>query len=123
MLSGHIQCTLTLGVKLQFDLHASVMLHWVPSHIEKTIQGYLPIEGNCKADKLAEAARKRCKPESSKQQTIRIRAALQNAISDCLQALEKIFRPEKEDKNSDGPSTDDFACDASQELPSASSDI
>ena len=118
-----IESALALGAKLHFDLQAPVTLHWVPSHIEKTIQGYLPIEGNCKADKLAQAARKRCRPESSKQQTIRIQAALQNAISDCLQALQKIFRPEKEEHNSDGPPTDDFAFDASQEPPNASSDI
>ena len=98
-------------------------LHWVPSHIEHTVQGFLPIQGNYKADKLAEAARRRSKPESSKLQIVRIREAMQKTISVCLQDLEKIFRPEKEESNSDGPSTDDFACDASQEPPNDSCDI
>jgi len=32
-------------------------LHWIPSHIEYTEYGKIPIKGNFKADKLAEIAR------------------------------------------------------------------
>ena len=46
-----------------------------------------------------------------------------SVVSAFLQDLEKIFRPEDEREETDGPSTDDIACDASQEAPSDSSDI
>ena len=98
------------------------MLHWVPSHTEETVRGHLPNKGNYEADKLAETARRLCSSASTGQQTIVIRTKVQKAISACLQRLEKIFRSDKEE-NSDGPSTDDFACDASQEPPNVSCDI
>jgi len=35
----------------------AISLHWIPSHIENTEYGKIPIEGNLRADNLAEIAR------------------------------------------------------------------
>ena len=48
-----------LGAKLRYDHASPVTIHWIPSHIELTAWGRLPIRGNCRADKLAENARRR----------------------------------------------------------------
>ena len=59
-------------------------------------------------------------PTRSSQQTASIRNNVQSVVS---AFLEKIFRPEEQREEIDGPSTDDSACDASQEPPSDSSDL
>ena len=52
-----IESIQALGAKLRYDHASPVTLHWIPSHIEHTAWGKLPIYGNCRADKLAEKAR------------------------------------------------------------------
>ena len=112
-----------LGAKLRIDHAAPVTVHWVPSHIEKTLYGTLPIIGNQKADKLAEAARKRSKCEDSKNQTEKVRHKQVSAISQWLKAMEKLLKKDQVPHHPDGPSSsDDAACSACQEFPNDSSD-
>ena len=54
-----------LTAKLRYDHASPVTVHWIPSHIENTSWGRLPIHGNCRADKLAESARKRSHSSST----------------------------------------------------------
>ena len=109
-----------LGAKLRHDHASPVTIHWIPSHIEDTTWGWLPIKGNCRADKLAEDARKRSNSASTHRQVSHRRKKLQAAISRWLAKVEQLYKLEEE--NSDGPSTDDFDFDASQENSSSSSD-
>ena len=89
------------------------------THIENTVYGKLPIIGNQKADKLAEAARKRSKSEDSKNQTEKVRHKQVSAISQWLRAMEMLLKKDQDSQHSDGPSA---ACSACQEFPNDSSD-
>ena len=109
-----------LGAKLRYDHASPVTIHWIPSHIELTAWGRLPIYGNCRADKLAENARRRSSSDSTCRQLSQQRTKLQAAISRSLAEIEKLFKPQ--DENADGPSCDDFDTDASQEKASDSFD-
>ena len=109
-----------LGAKLRYDHALPVTIHWIPSHIELTAWGRLPIHGNCRADKLAEIARERSSSASTHRQTSNRRARLQVAISRSLAKLEKLYKTQEE--NPDGPSSDDFDSDAFQENSSSSFD-
>ena len=112
-----------IGAKLEIDHAAPVTVHWVPSHTENTTYGHLPIVGNQKADRLAEAARKRSKSEDSKNQTEKVRHEQVSAISQWLKAMEKLLKKEKDPQPPDGPSLrDDTTCSACQEFPNDSSD-
>ena len=116
-----IESIKALGSKLRYDNNSEVTIHWIPSHIEQTILGRRPIHGNCKADKLAEEARKRSSSCSTYRQISCQRKKLQTAISRSLTEIEKLFKPQEE--NSDGPSPcDDFDNDASKENASTSFD-
>ena len=117
-----VESTKALAAKLRYDNAAPVSIHWVPSHIEQTAYGRLPIHGNCYADKLAEVARNLCTAESTDRQTSLKRCKLQNAISRSLANIEDVFKPTEESNSNNGPSPDDFDFDASQESPSDSSD-
>jgi len=119
-----IESILSIGARLKYDLCTEVTLHWIPSHIEMTAFGWLPIQGNCDADKLAETARLRSRSEHSPRQVEVVRSKTRKAISDFLKTMEKLFRPPKELIPPNGSSTtDDFDIDAYQEIPSASCDI
>ena len=111
-----------LAAKLRYDYSAPVSLHWLPSHIEQTSRGWLPIQGNREADRLAEEARKRCTAESTSRQTSIKRCKLQSSISSSLANIEAVFNTTEEPKPQNGPSPDDFDLDASQELSSVSCD-
>ena len=47
-----------VATQFHYDHNMPVSIHWVPSHIEQTVYGRIPIEGNIRADKLAEVARR-----------------------------------------------------------------
>ena len=115
-----IESIQALGAKLRYDHASPVTLHWIPSHIEHTAWGKLPIYGNCRADKLAEKARNCSSHVYTYRQVSHQRTKLQKAVSTTLRKLEKLFRIE--DENPDGPSLDDFNPDANQEIASDSSD-
>ena len=110
-----------LGAKLRYDQAAPVSIHWIPSHIEQTMHGRLPIKGNVLADKLAEDARNRSNSDHTQRQLSEKRTRLQRAISSSLAAMEKLYKSKQEEK-SNGPSSDDFDPDAPQENSSGSSD-
>ena len=111
-----------LEVALSHVFDIIVTLHWIPSHIEQTIGGWRPIHGNRKADKLAEQARIRSRPEYSERQVAKRRAKTSELISRFLRDMETIFKTTPDKNFVDGPSVDDFVIDASQEYSSASSD-
>ena len=117
-----VESLFALGGRLRFDFDATVTLHWIPSHIEHTIGGWRPIYGNRKADRLAEEARDKSKDEHSYRQVARRRAKVSELISRFLHDMEKVFKTAHDIESLDGPSADDFVIDASQEIPSASSD-
>ena len=78
--------------------------------------------GNRKADRLAEEARDKSKDEHSYRQIARRRARVSELISRFLHDMEDVFKTAQDIESLDGPSADDFVIDASQEIPSASSD-
>ena len=118
-----VESIVSLGARLRFDCRTAVTLHWIPSHIEQTTWGWRPIHGNREADKLAETTRDRSKPEHSERQVARIRAKVSELVTHFLQVVEKAFQTPQDPKNLDGPSSDDFDSDASQENSSASCDV
>ena len=116
----------------------SLMIHWIPSHIENTIFGKRPIIGNQRADDLAKSAQvratdnhTRCKLETIRDQILFQSAFLISEIDKLLElsphsephsdseldlAPESEFDPKKSKKNpapiphpTDGPSSDDFS--------------
>ena len=66
-----------------------VSIHWVPSHIEKTVYGRRPIEGNIRADELAEEAREMSDNDDVKNQTEYVRFQIQKGVSSLLRGIER----------------------------------
>ena len=113
-----------LAAQLHTDYNMPVSIHWIPSHIENTVYGRRPIDGNVLADKLAEEARKMSNNDDAKKQTTYVRCEIQKCVSDLLKGIEHLLSPhEKPSRNPDGPSLHrndfDAQVDASQELSSS----
>ena len=113
-----------LATQLRYDYNMPVSIHWVPSHIENTVHGRRPIEGNVRADELAEEARIMSTETDAKNQTSYVRSQIQKGVTSLLLGIERLLSPNDEDNsNPDGPSLhrDDFDVhvDASQELLSS----
>ena len=83
-------------------------IHWIPSHIENTDLGTLPIHGNVKADKLATSARKlHVDPEISAVDICEIRKDLLQACAILVSKINTLLTS-KPALSFDGPSSDDF---------------
>ena len=113
-----------LASRLRFDFDMPVSIHWIPSHIEKTIYGNRPIKGNHLADQLAEDARAMSDELDAHNQTSFVRMKIQESVTCLLRGIETLLSPNDDDTlNPDGPSPqgDDFDdhVDASQELQSS----
>ena len=115
-----------LASKLRYDLDMPVYIHWIPSHIEKTIYGIRPIIGNQKADKHAEDARNMSTDEDTCNQTSVIRAHIFKKVTTLLRRIDHLLHPDNVPPTPflDGPSHDDFdvQIDASQEFSQNSCD-
>ena len=105
-----------LGWQLANERGIHVHVHWVPSHIEKTLGKGRSIKGNKKADEQAETARNASKDIHTPLQTTKQRERLLKAIGDTLQAINGLLPAEKPQPQN-GPSPDDFCKDASPNAP------
>ena len=112
----------SMASRLRFDLKMPVTLHWIPSHIEKTIYGERPIVGNVQADEQATLARNMSEDEDVSNQIYTIRTKIQHIVTRLLRQIEQLLEPENEAPlPPDGPSSDDIDSDvnASQEFPNS----
>ena len=119
-----IEDTKNLCRKLQYDFNMPVSIHWIPSHIEKTIFGIRYIEGNREADELASSACRMSDDNDVLNQTANVFTKMQSCITRLLKEIEEKLAPDEEAMPTlDGPSSqgDDFDAqvDASQELTSS----
>ena len=86
----------------------SFTIHWIPSHIENTEFGTLPIKGNAVADTLASKARKvHVDPEESAVDICVIRKELLHACANLVANINTLLTS-KPALPFDGPSSDDF---------------
>ena len=111
-----------MASRLRFDLKMPVTLHWIPSHIDKTIYGERPIVGNVQADEQATLARNMSEDEDVSNQIYTIRTKIQHIVTRLLRQIEQLLEPETEAPlPPDGPSSDDIDSDvnASQEFPNS----
>ena len=96
----------------------------IPSHIEKTIYGIRPIEGNHLANQLAEEARDMTDDADAHNQTHFVRQQIRESVTRLLRGIERLPSPNDDDTHNPDdpcPQGDDFddQVDASQELLSS----
>ena len=114
-----------LGWKLKNESKADVWLHWVPSHIDRTLERNrknLSIKGNKQADQLAETARNNSNDGHTWKQTNEKRKKLLTAVGNALLKINTMLKSEKKNQAENGPSDDDFNHEAFQDHPNESCD-
>ena len=114
-----------LGWKIKNEIKADVRLHWVPSHIDRTLERNrknFSIKGNKHADQLAETARNNSSDEHTWKQTNEKRKNLLTAVGNALLKIKKMLKSGKKNQAENGPSDDDFNLEAFQDLPNESCD-
>ena len=101
-------------MRLSRNHNIPVFLHWIPSHVERTMYGIHRIWGNYYADVEAEHARKRSQARDTVRQTTSVRENTYAAVLEMLETVNVLL----EKSQPDGPSSqeDDFDApvDASQ---------
>ena len=109
-----------IATRLNRNHNIPISLHWIPSHIEKTMYGTRHIWGNYYADIQAENARKRTRDSDTNRQTHAVRENIYAATLNMLEAITALLK-ESSRSSPDGPSSqeDDFDApvDASQGSP------
>ena len=93
-------------------------IHWIPSHIEHTTFGFLPIEGNLIADKLASLARDQSNDHHTINNICTFRDTLLTKSAILISKLNSLLISTPP-PSFDGPSSDDFSIsDALQDISS-----
>ena len=95
-----IQDILHTAEKIEGKRELVISLHWIPSHIDKLTQGRYRIEGNTKADNLANIAQEIATDEKSREQT-------RDEI--LMKSIDLIWNISSLLLHTDGPSSDDFS--------------
>jgi len=92
------------------------LIHWIPSHIEHTSAGTLPIRGNNKADQLANDARVLATDSDTERNIDTIRDQLLVRSASLIFSLHNLLSS-RPPLSFDGPSADDFSsADAMQDI-------
>ena len=89
-----------LADRITKDKH--IYIHWIPSHIDKYTYGQFTIDGNKRADRLAVQAQGKAAGEKNHEEITA------NILSKSIELIWKINTLILKEKESNGPSPDDF---------------
>ena len=89
-------------------LNFKFIIHWIPSHIEHTTFGFLPIRGNMRADQLANEARTQTIESDTAKNIHNIRDKLLNCSASLITKINNLLISKLTPPSPfDGPSSDD----------------
>jgi len=83
------------------------IIHWIPSHIERTSFGIKPIHGNIEADRLAKEAQNRASVLDTSYNICIIRDKIFDYSASLISAIDRLIISKS--VPCDGPSSDDFS--------------